>query len=328
MKVTITTEDLLEVIHEKEYPENFKSDHGVIEANIRTSIKGASANVKEAFFDGISIINGRYSFKDQFVIQGGFDSPILEMHFNLLGRTGGTISDYSGEYFLEQNEHNLFYMTEPKGVFKFEENTNVETLEISFTPDYFKKFANTDCKIIDSYLEAIENQRPLCMVGNGQMNPLMKSAIQQIVNCPYQGAIRRIMLEAKILELFAYQVESFEQMQSTNCECTYVEKSELEKLRFAKEIIETRLDTPPTIYELSKMIGLNEFKLKKGFKKQFGNTVFGYISDYRLSIAKQFILETARPLSEISDMIGYSHQQHFSTAFKRKYGVVPSDLRR
>ncbi|MDR7131240.1 AraC-like DNA-binding protein [Algoriphagus sp. 4150] len=328
MKATITTEDLMEIIHEKEFPPNFKSEEGLSESIVQTEFKGAQAYLKESYFDGVAIGEGKYSFKDKFIIQGGIDTPILEMHFSLQGRSEGRISDLGGNYAMEVREHNLFYMVEPKGVFKFEENSHLEILEITFTPEYFKKFDNNDSRIIEQYMDAIEKQRPLFMPNNGKINPLMENTIRQILNCPYKGSVKRIMLESKILELLALQTESLEQTLNPNCTCGNIKKSEIEKLHHAKLLMEGRLDTPPTIYELSRIIGLNEFKLKSGFKQLFGNTVFGYISDYRLAIAREFILETDRSFAEISDMIGYSHQQHFSTAFKRKYGISPIDLRK
>ncbi|WP_343692749.1 hypothetical protein [Chitinophaga sp.] len=46
---------------------------------------------------------------------------------------------------------------------------------------------------------------------------------------------------------------------------------------------------PPSLSELSRIVGINEFKLKKKFKEVFNMTVFGYLADYRLGIARSLL---------------------------------------
>jgi AraC-like DNA-binding protein len=72
------------------------------------------------------------------------------------------------------------------------------------------------------------------------------------------------------------------------------------------------------------MADINEFKLKKGFKEIFGNTVFGYLVDLKMEYAKEKLVQKKVSISEISDEIGFQHPQHFSQAFKKKYGYFPS----
>jgi AraC-like DNA-binding protein len=88
------------------------------------------------------------------------------------------------------------------------------------------------------------------------------------------------------------------------------------------------LETPPTLSELARIVGINEYKLKRGFKETFGNTVFGYLGDARLEMAKNDLLENKKSVSDISAELGYSSVQHFSNAFKKKFGLSPGKLKR
>jgi len=74
-------------------------------------------------------------------------------------------------------------------------------------------------------------------------------------------------------------------------------------------------------------VGINEYKLKKGFKETFGTTVFGYLSDTRLDIAKNELLANRKTAGELALELGYSSLQHFSGAFKKKFGASPSKLK-
>ena len=50
------------------------------------------------------------------------------------------------------------------------------------------------------------------------------------------------------------------------------------------------------------------------------------IRDSKMEEAKNMLLNLNLPVKEVSDMVGYKNPQHFSTAFKRKFGVSPSVL--
>jgi len=88
------------------------------------------------------------------------------------------------------------------------------------------------------------------------------------------------------------------------------------------------LEEPPGLSELATIIGINEYKLKRGFREMFGNTVFGYLANARLEIAKNNLLENKKTVSEIAAELGYSSLQHFSSAFKEKFGISPGKLKR
>jgi AraC-like DNA-binding protein len=75
------------------------------------------------------------------------------------------------------------------------------------------------------------------------------------------------------------------------------------------------------------MAGLNEFKLKKGFKETFNQTVFEYLSDVRLETARNDLLNTGKSVTEIACELGYSSLQHFSAAFSKKFGVSPKKMK-
>jgi AraC-like DNA-binding protein len=84
---------------------------------------------------------------------------------------------------------------------------------------------------------------------------------------------------------------------------------------------------PPSLTELAKIAGLNEFKLKKGFKEVFNTSVFAYLSDFKLNEARNELLSGATPIKEVAEQLGYSSVQHFTKAFKGKFGVSPGRVK-
>lgn len=78
------------------------------------------------------------------------------------------------------------------------------------------------------------------------------------------------------------------------------------------------------VYSTSiKQTGLNLFKLKRGFKSLFGKTVFAFIRQERMKIAKQLLDDKKITVLEAAIKVGYSNPSHFASAFRKEYGINP-----
>lgn len=86
------------------------------------------------------------------------------------------------------------------------------------------------------------------------------------------------------------------------------------------------MEDPPAISALAKRAGINEFKLKHGFKRIFGRTIFGYLREYRLETAKALIEKRDMNVAEIALEVGYGNPAHFAQAFRLQYGINPGQL--
>lgn len=105
--------------------------------------------------------------------------------------------------------------------------------------------------------------------------------------------------------------------------------SEILSVQRAKEILEEYTDDkPPSLKELSRLVGINELKLKTGFGAIFNTSIYKWISTQRMVKAKDLALNTNMPIKEISMLSGYSMVCNFITAFKRQYGSSPGKLRK
>lgn len=86
--------------------------------------------------------------------------------------------------------------------------------------------------------------------------------------------------------------------------------------------------TLPTLKELSKIFGTNEYKLKNGFRQLFKTTVQQFYNNERLKRSQLLIKETQIPLKTIAEMVGFSTYPNFSRAFKIKFGYSPAKIAR
>ncbi|MEH2290108.1 AraC family transcriptional regulator [Nostoc sp.] len=157
----------------------------------------------------------------------------------------------------------------------------------------------------------------------------MQQALQQILNCPYEGSFKRMYLESKVLELLVLQFHQLLKKQKPSSSTLTFRSIDVERLHLAKAILQRELEHPPSLLDLARLVGLNDFKLKQGFRHLFGTTVFGYLQTCRMERARQ-LLNGDRELSiaEVAHHVGYASPSQFCHAFKRYIGMTPSNYRR
>jgi len=154
------------------------------------------------------------------------------------------------------------------------------------------------------------------------LSPAVTVALSQVFQIPVNGPAREIFEKAKVLEILAWY---FNRSEGTDVEaCPFLENEDnVQKIRLAKKVLIERMTDPPTIPELAKEVGLNEYRLKEGFKNIYGTTVFKYLSDYRMDVARHILDEGKAKVNEAAYQIGYTNPSHFIAAFRKKFGVTP-----
>jgi AraC-like DNA-binding protein len=158
---------------------------------------------------------------------------------------------------------------------------------------------------------------------------LIQKAFNHVLACIKIGISKNLFLKAKFYEILSIAGEH----QTANCgqqtlhnEQEYaLNPEDAEKISHAKAIIEATLQNPCGLIELAHTVGLNDFKLKKCFKKMYGTTVFGHLHNVRMKKACTLLLQKQK-ISEVAYTVGYKNAQHFTAAFKKRFGMVPSQF--
>lgn len=83
----------------------------------------------------------------------------------------------------------------------------------------------------------------------------------------------------------------------------------------------------PSLVELAHSFGINEFKLKYGFKQLYGTSVFRFQKQERMRKAKTLVENTSLPIKTIMGMCGYVNHSHFSKDFRMAFGIAPREVR-
>ena len=156
----------------------------------------------------------------------------------------------------------------------------------------------------------------------------MATAVADVVATPYLGSLRRLFLESKATEVVSSAFHALTQSDSLAIGRVRLRQRDVERLHYVRNLIEREYTDPPPIVELARRVGINQQKLKCGFKALFGMTIFECCQGKRLAVAADMLENRGSSVTEAALAAGYEYPSNFAIAFKRKYGVAPKELRK
>lgn len=157
------------------------------------------------------------------------------------------------------------------------------------------------------------------------VTPEMIRIISELKDSQKTGELRRLHTEAKVMELLICQLEQFQE--TDDGPRWTLRHADVEKLEHARSILEANYTNPPTQRELATAVALNESKLRRGFKEYFATTIHEYTVRLRMEYARRLLIEERRSITEAAEITGFTHQNNFSSAFKKYFGISPSDIK-
>jgi AraC-like DNA-binding protein len=329
MKMRMTGRELTELIYEGSFPDEFRSADGITQSRVDFSHRIGNASVTETWFEGILISYGEAMLHDEVHVDVETDASIIEMHFSLSGKTG---INYPGNHLLPEGfggaEHNIIYTPAFNGNILLKPASAAHRFfEVHLTESFFKKLILEESTMLSALAKKIERKEMAALSKkNLGITAQMNSIIFDMINCKRKGSLQRIYLESKVLELLLLQAEQFEHAANGPRQLR-LQSADIEKLHHTRWMIEQNLDTPYSLTELSRKVGLNEYKLKKGFREMWGTTVFGYLHELRMKQARHMLLEQGKTVGEAADQAGYRNAHHFTAAFKKYFGYLPSQVK-
>jgi AraC-like DNA-binding protein len=197
---------------------------------------------------------------------------------------------------------------------------------IEFSPATFQTLAATGNTVLRDFAKQIKKGKTCSL---SQQHLVMDAAIQQCISAitNYHGSedAKGMYMYARVLDLLWLLQENY--LRALQPRTVYIKTDyDKERIVFARNYLLTHMNAPPSLIQLAAIAGINEFKLKRGFKEMFNQTVFGYLADVRLEMARRALREKQKTITQIAFELGFSSLQHFSAAFKKKFSVSPTNI--
>lgn len=253
------------------------------------------------------------------------NQALLELQFSLKNDFQYELEGLGNQQLLE-GHFNMSYIPFVHNKIKFNGNKEYITFDIHYDLSYLEQIAEPYPRLAAFVNHVIQNKPSTLCINNQLATPEMLIGINQIRKNEYSGTVRKSFLESKVIELLILAVDKAEQtLFKKPIQLTAYDKERIEEARMIL------LNTPEeyeSIVSLARKIGINDFKLKKGFRQLYGCSVFDYLVQVKMEKAKILLEETTLPIADIAYMTGYSDPPNFTAAFKRIYGIKPMDLRK
>ncbi len=257
------------------------------------SVGTPTLEIKDWFYDSIRFTHSKAHYKKQSFHNGHSEEDVVRLHFGIKGDYSVVYKQINKSFDLIGGHHNMFYSKEFDMEF-FNKTLGIETFGIQFPKEMFLRFTENANDDLKRFSDKILNGENVIFSDNwGAIDLSIQQVIQQIIQSRYSEGLQQLFLLSKSIELLVLSTEACLSAKPKS-NLFIKNNSDKEKIIAARDIINNQLQTPPNLSQISKMIGLNEYKLKHGFKEIFKTTVFNYLTEQRLNLALNYLHDTQK----------------------------------
>lgn len=312
--------------------DKFENENYILYANKNKPELGYLINYSRVGYYDLGIAD--YTIPKNFSLS--FANPELLMRFGLVykGVTEFKIEDSPVSSFTPSS----FFVIEKdlKGHQKWKKGQHYHGTEITIYEKYFTEIIKLNFPNIMDFDSFIKNYTYIFL-------PLeIVEIINQLQSLANKNLLNSIYLESKILECIAILINevtkapenaftnqiNYGNINIGNNRIIKLTSSDIRAIQKAHDILSKNYCNPPDINTLSKMVFLNDQKLKAGFSKYYHMSIGEYTNHIRMTIAANLLSTTDLSIEDIAFKVGYNYSANFSKMFKKTYGKTPLKFRK
>ena len=244
---------------------------------------------------------------------------LIQFHFGIKGKAKFIFNQ--GTYALDLKEEKALLLYNPQKELPLHLELAPQSWVISviISIKKFHALFSTEANYIP-FLSAENKDKKY--YGESDISPSMAIVLSQLFHYNLHPSIKNLYYKGKGYELLSLYFNKTEDPNAEQCPFL-IDEENVMKIRKAKDIVIANMAEPPGLQELSDQVGLNLKKLKMGFKQIYGDTVYGFLFDYKMDMARRLLDSGSYNVNEVGLKIGYSTGSHFIAAFKKKFATTP-----
>ena len=246
-------------------------------------------------------------------------SGLIQFHFGLKGQAKFLFNQGSYALDLKEEKSLLLYNPQKELPLNLEIAPNSWVISVIISIQKFHNLFSSEANYITFLSEDNKDKK---YYKEGDISPSMAIVLTQLFHYNLHPSIKNLYYKGKGYELLSLYFNRTEDPNAEQCPFLIDEENVL-KIKKAKEIILANMCEPPGLQELADEIGLTLKKLKMGFKQIYGDTVYGFLFDYKMDSARKLLDSGSYNVNEVGLKIGYSTGSHFIAAFKKKFSTTP-----
>lgn len=298
----------------------------IVPGSVITAAEGAFGKImfQEIKAGHFTFFYNVYRIQEDLALDFSFGQHAIFSHIALRGTLRHDLNGI-GPIYLKTGQFNFIHFPNIQGTTYFERNNEYHTFDTIYTAAQVLELAPY-FPFLEPMLQNIAAGRPGTLFKNNSwINAQIRDLTDYALRCTFTDSLRRFYFDLKMKE---FLVLLLSQEQKSLTAPDKMTKSNFDSIQESRHIIDTRYDAHITLSDIARQVGINEFKLKSGFRRLFGISMFEYLLKTRMQKARTLLLETRLPIKEVARRTGYTSKQSFQNAFKKYYDETPGSFRR
>lgn len=243
--------------------------------------------------------------------------------FELIYITDGTGIQFVNKNRFNYRKGNLFLLT-PQDTYSFDIITATTFFFLRFNELHIKKDKEAIQRI--TYILQNASHRPGCILKNKADKPLIASLVASILQEQNNRQLYFNKITEQIVNTIITVVARNIALKLPKNIKENTGEAVLEILHYIQEnIFEPKLLRAEM---LSKQFSISLSYLGRYFKKQTGETLQHYISNYKLRLVEARLLHSDMTVNEIAYEFNFTDESHLNRAFKKFKGMNPTAYRK
>ena len=254
-----------------------------------------------------------------FMTERQIHQGLIQFHFGIKGKAKFIFNQ--GSYSLTLNEEKalLLYNPQKELPLHLEMESHSWVISVIISIKKFHALFSAEADYIPFLSEGNKDKK---YYTESDISPSMAIVLSQLFNYNLNPSIKNLYYKAKGYELLSLYFNKTDDSDAEQCPFL-IDEENVMKIRKAKDFIISNMAEPPGLQALADHVGINLKKLKMGFKQIYGDTVYGFLFDYKMDYARKLLDSGSYNVNEVGLKIGYSTGSHFIAAFKKKFATTP-----
>lgn len=283
--------------------------------------------------NGITLLQTDLTFHQDTEVEMLSSQPQVGFCFCLRGQSTAYVENLygkAGDFALHLADRTGFVYanSSSEGRQHFWENKPLQSLYIHFSYESFNELlGNSLADLPEDFAHALGNNQASYLYLGNLVQPVL-SLCYSLYEIPFSGKSREFFIEAKVIELIAYQLDALSKPVTGSVMLSPpLTRAEEEKIDACYYDLERHLSNPPSILELARKYNISVYRLKNAFRFRYGDTPFKVLTELRMLKAKQLLEKGELNVSEVAIEVGYNSLGTFSNTFQERFGIRPGVLR-
>jgi len=282
-------------------------------------------NVAQRFYDEITVEDGFLILKfsnegnEYQAFRREVGSSFVQFHFCIKGSASFGFNNDAYILPLKEDYSLLLYNPQQDLPLNLIVGVNSWVVSVLLPIKKFHSLFSTEANYISFLTDENKNKK---YYKEAVISPSMAIVLNQLMNYSLNPSVKHLYFRGKAYELLSLYFNRLGDVDIEQCPFLLDEENVV-KIKRVKQIIIERMTEPPTLKELSAEIKLPLKRLKDGFKHIYGDSVYSFLFDYKMEVARQLLSTGSYNVNEVGLKVGYSTSSHFIAAFKKKFGTTP-----